>query len=280
MELPENKSQLVKEAANRSTRPIKLTVILVITCAQIVFAVVPCILGIIKNRLDFKLAEFVIVFFFYESITFAPLVLTYFRFKNAYKECYSKDFCPTDILKYIDKQRRIFVIVNICRSVLLFGFLPEFPFDWIIQYLSGDFDMDSDLTEQYIKVALVSMTILIVLFFIFGTFVDLLVFWLLLGKVGRPEKKPDPCIRCGNTIEVDVTNLYCRDCEKLRKEVEKAHFLPNPQQKVLISSYTQLQPDGKNATFTKHVVTLSDAGVWSCAVSTRAHGNAAENIYA
>ncbi|KAI1701129.1 trehalase domain-containing protein [Ditylenchus destructor] len=185
---------------------------------------------------------FVIVFFIYETITFTPLVLTYFRFKTAYRECYSTDPCRIDILKQIDKQRKIVVIINICRSILLFGFLPEFPFDWIIQYLSEDFDLDSDLTEQYIKMALVSMIVLGVLFFIFGTLGDLLVFWLLLGKVCRSEKKPNPCIRCGNTIEVDDTNLYslyCRACEKLRKEVEKAHFLPNPQQKALIYSYTK-----------------------------------------
>ncbi|KAI1702206.1 hypothetical protein DdX_15621 [Ditylenchus destructor] len=40
----------------------------------------------------------------------------------------------------------------------------------------------------------------------------------------------------------------------------------------------QLQQDGKNATFTKDVVTPGDAGVWNCAVSTRAHGNATGNI--
>ncbi|KAI1702644.1 hypothetical protein Ddc_16970 [Ditylenchus destructor] len=41
---------------------------------------------------------------------------------------------------------------------------------------------------------------------------------------------------------------------------------------------SQLQPDGKNATFTKDIVTQNDAGVWTCSVSTRAHGNATGNI--
>ncbi|KAI1701131.1 hypothetical protein DdX_16286 [Ditylenchus destructor] len=241
MDLPDNNSQLTTQAG-RSARPVKLAVILVIICAFI-----PYITVIIVNwQHSFATGTATLFFAIIICLTFIPLVLTYFRFKNAYKECYSKQSCPTDILKYIDKQRRIFVIINICRSILLLGFLPEFPLYSFFRYTFNEALNEYEAeprTEQNANngVAFVffASIVMIAMIIIFNAFMDLCIFRQRFGKLCNP----DSCLRCGNTIEVDVTNLYClycRACEKLRKEVEKAHFLPNPQQKTLITYNTRL----------------------------------------
>ncbi|KAI1706757.1 hypothetical protein Ddc_15166 [Ditylenchus destructor] len=256
MELSETKSQLVTKAVTHSARPVKLAVKLVIVCGLI-----PYITVIIVNWEDDFVAEILTMhFILIICITFIPLVLTYLRFKNAYKEFYSKDSCPTDILKYIDKQRRNFVFINIFRSVLLYGFLPEFPLYSFFRYSFkkglNEFGTEPR-TEQHFNRALAWMTLISIatLIFImaFNAIIDFNVFRQKFGKLFNPGS----CLRCENTIEVDVTNLYCvycRDCEKLRKEVEKAHFLPNSQQKVIISSY--IKPL-KYAAFMQHFCFLA-----------------------
>ncbi|KAI1706756.1 hypothetical protein Ddc_15165 [Ditylenchus destructor] len=246
MELPENKSKLVTKAVTRSAMPVKLYVILVIVCGFIPYITVMTV-NWQHSRYGNSLATEIATLFFaiITCITFIPLVLTYFRFKTAYKECYSKDSCKTDILKYIAKQQRIFIIINGCRSIILYGFMPEFPLYSLFRWLfnTGQYYMDSEPKTEHnanlaVTFAFFASIVMLVLIMIFNAFMDLCIFRLRFGKLSNP----DPCLRCGNTIEVDVTNLYClycRACEKLRKEVEKAHFLPNHQQKALISSNTR-----------------------------------------
>ncbi|KAI1709259.1 immunoglobulin domain-containing protein [Ditylenchus destructor] len=72
-------------------------------------------------------------------------------------------------------------------------------------------------------------------------------------------------------------SLWCQAVNERNLEVVPALEVAFRHNGVLYPA--ELQPDGKNATFTKDVVTLSDAGVWTCGVRTRAYGNATGNIY-